>query len=399
MAELTSATFTFNPTFTFTDEQGQLRSAVRKFCVDNFDEPTVRRLMESEPTFDAKVWARLGGELGVLGLSVPEADGGVGGSLIDQAIAVEELGAALACGPMFGTVFLAIPALVAASSGDVRDAVLGDLVEGRRTAAFAVADRAGAFDPAGVTVTAAGTGAQTTLSGTLERVVDATAADDLLVAATSPDGVALYVVDAAGAGVQRTGLVTLDLTRPQANVVLTDAPARLVAGPDEAARVIEHALQVGSALLAIEQVGASQHLLDLAVDYAKSRLQFGRPIGSFQAVKHRLADLLVDVEHARSTAWHAVWALTDGSDDPALAASIAQAVGSAAFTRVATDTIQTLGGIGFTWEHQAHLYFKRATTDAALLGSPEQHRSRVAAMVLDTASAERAPRVADGTPA
>lgn len=387
------------PVFTFTDEQGQLRSAVRKFCADNFDEPTVRRLMESEPTFDAKVWARLGGELGVLGLSVPEADGGVGGSLIDQAVAVEELGAALACGPVFGTVFLTIPALVAASAGEVRDAVLGDLIEGRRTAAFAVADRAGGFDPADVSVTAAGSGAETTLSGTLERVVDGTAADDLLVAANGPDGVALYVVDTASAGVQRTGLVTLDLTRPQATIVLADAPARLIAGPDEATRVIEHAVAVGSALLAVEQVGASQHLLDLAVDYAKSRLQFGRPIGSFQAVKHRLADMLVDVEHARSTAWHAVWALTDGSDDPALVASIAQAVSSAAFTRVATGTIQTLGGIGFTWEHQAHLYFKRATTDAALLGSPEQHRSRVAAMVLDTASADRAPRVADGTPA
>lgn len=388
-----------SPTFTFTDEQGQLRSAVRKFCADNFDEPTVRALMESEPTFDTKVWARLGGELGVLGLSVPEADGGVGGSLVDQAVAVEELGASLACGPVFGTVFLAIPALVAASSGEVRDAVLADLVEGRRTAAFAVADRAGGFDPADVAITAAGSGTETTLSGTLERVVDGTAADDLLVAANGPDGVALYVVDAAGAGVQRTGLVTLDLTRPQATIVLTDAPARLVAGPDEATRVIEHAVAVGCALLAVEQVGAAQHLLDLAVEYAKSRLQFGRPIGSFQAVKHRLADMLVDVEHARSTAYHAVWALADGSDDPALAASIAQAVCSAAFARVATDTIQTLGGIGFTWEHQAHLYFKRATTDAALLGSPEQHRSRVAAMVLDTASADRAPRVADGTPA
>lgn len=398
-SDSTSATFTFTPTFTFTDEQGQLRSAVRKFCADNFDEPTVRRLMESEPTFDAKVWARLGGELGVLGLSVPESDGGVGGSLIDQAVAVEELGAALACGPLFGTVFLAIPALLAAPSGEVRDTVLGDLVEGRRTAAVAVADRAGGFDQADVTVTAAGAGAETTLSGTVDRVVDGTAADDLLVAANTPDGVALYVVDATGSGVQRTGLVTLDLTRPQATVVLTDAPARLIAGPDEATRVIEHALQIGSALLAVEQVGAAQHLLDLAVEYAKSRLQFGRPIGSFQAVKHRLADLLVDVEHARSTAYHAVWALTDGSDDPALAASIAQAVCSAAFARVATDAIQTLGGIGFTWEHQAHLYFKRATTDAALLGSPEQHRSRVATMVLDTASAEHPPRVADGTPA
>ena len=132
--------------FTFTDEQNQLRAAVRKFCAENFDEQSVRRLMESDPPFDPKVWTRLGSELGVLGLSVPEADGGVGGTLVDQAVAVEELGASLACGPVFGTVFLAIPALVAASSGQVRDELLAELVEGRRTAAFVVADRAGALD-------------------------------------------------------------------------------------------------------------------------------------------------------------------------------------------------------------------------------------------------------------
>jgi alkylation response protein AidB-like acyl-CoA dehydrogenase len=381
--------------FRFTEEQGELRAAVRKFGAENFDEATVRRLMESDPTFDAKVWARLGGELGVLGLSVPESDGGVGGTLVDQAVAVEELGALLACGPLFGTVYLAIPALVAASSGPARDELLNELVEGRRTAAFAVPDRAGAFDAADVTVTASGE----TLSGTVERVVDAGAADELLVAAETPDGVELFAVDATGQGVARTPLVTLDLTRPQANVEFTEAPARLIADAGEAQRVIEHALQVGAALLAVEQVGAAQHLLDLSVEYAKSRLQFGRPIGSFQAVKHRLADVLVDVEHARSTAYHAVWALTDGSDDPTLATSIAQAVCSAALSHVATDTIQVHGGIGFTWEHQAHLYFKRAATDAALLGNAEQHRDRVAAAVLDGAVAEREPRVANGTPA
>ena len=186
--------------FTFTDEQRQLRAAVKKFCAENFDEQTVRRLMESDPPFDAGVWTRLGTELGVLGLSVPEAEGGVGGSLVDQAVAVEELGAALACGPVFGTVFLAIPALVAASSGPVRDGLLPELVEGRRTAAFAVADRAGAFDPSAVSVTASQTGEEWTLTGTVERVVDGGAADDLLVAADGPDGVALYVIDAAWQG-------------------------------------------------------------------------------------------------------------------------------------------------------------------------------------------------------
>ncbi len=380
------AEFVFNP------EQAQLRSAVRKFAGEQAGEQAARAVMESDPPFDPKVWGRLGAELGVLGLSVPEADGGAGGTLVDQAIAVEELGAALACGPLFGTVYLSIPALVAAS-GPVRDELLPDLVEGRRTAAFAVPDRAGAFDPAAVTVTATDSGA---LTGAAARVVDGGAADVLLVAATGPGGLALYAVDSAGAGVTRSPLATLDLTRPQAAVEFTSAPGTLVAGPDAAERVITHALHVGAALMAAEQVGAAQHLLDLAVDYAKTRLQFGRPIGSFQAVKHKLADMLVDLEHARSAAYHAVWALTDGTDDPAVATSIAQAVASAAFSRIARDTIQVLGGIGFTWEHQAHLYFKRASTDAALLGSAEQHRTRVAELVLDTAEADRAPWVATG---
>ncbi|MGV0688259.1 acyl-CoA dehydrogenase family protein [Mycolicibacterium thermoresistibile] len=385
-----------SPTFTFTEEQQQLRAAVRRFCTEHFDEQTVRRLMESEPRFDPKVWARLGAELGVLGMSVPEADGGVGGTLVDQAVAVEEFGAALACGPFFGTVYLAVPALAAASAGPVRDELLGPLLEGARTAAVILADRAGVFDPTAVTVTTDGA----TLTGTASQVVDADAADDLLVAADGPDGVGLYAVDATGPGVTRTPLVTMDLTRPQAAVRFSGAPARLVAEPGTAERVITRALQVGAALLAVEQVGAAQHLLDLSVDYAKSRLQFGRPIGSFQAVKHRLADMLVDVEHARSTAYHAVWALADPAgelDDPALATGIAQAVCSAAFSRVAADTIQVHGGIGFTWEHSAHLYYKRAATDAALLGTAEQHRDRVAALALDTASPDRVPRVATGS--
>lgn len=379
--------------FAFTDEQTQLRTAVRKFCAENFGEQTVRTLMESEPRFDPKVWARLGTELGVLGLAVPEADGGAGGTLVDQAVAVEELGAWLACGPVFGTVLLAIPALVAASAGPVRDELLGALAEGTRTAAFAVPDHAGAFDPAGVNVSVAEYG---TLTGTVERVVDGGAGDVLLVAASGPDGIGLYAVEAASPGVQRTPLVTLDLTRPQATIALTAAPAQVVAASDEADRVIAHAFQVASALLAAEQVGAAQHLLDLSVEYAKSRLQFGRQIGSFQAVKHRLADCLVDLEHARSAMYHAAWALTDGTDDPALAASIAQATASAAFAKIAADTIQVHGGIGFTWEHQAHLYFKRATTDAALLGSAEAHRSRVAELVLDDIPADRVPWVATG---
>ena len=380
--------------YKFTEEQGQLRDAVRKFSADHFAEDKIRALMDSDTPFDPKVWARLGAELGVLGLSVPEADGGVGGTLVDQAVAIEEIGARLGSGPLFGTVYLAIPALVAAPSGSTRDELLGDLVEGRRTAAVALVDRAGVFDADAVSVTAEGDA----VSGTVKQVVDGGTADVLLVAARGSDGVGLYAVDATADGVERTSLATLDLTRSEANVTFTKAPATLIVGPDESARVLDHALQVAAALLAVEQVGAAQHLLDLSVEYAKTRLQFGRPIGSFQGVKHRLANLLVDVEHARSTAYHAIWALTDGSDDAALATSIAQAVCSAALSHVATDTIQVHGGIGFTWEHQAHLYYKRAYTDAALLGSAEQHRARVAEYVLDVAPDRDAPRVATGIP-
>ena len=370
--------------FLFTAEQQELRAAVRRFCAQHFDEATVRTLMESEPRFDRDVWRRLGTELGVLGMAVPESDGGAGGSLVDQAVAVEEFGAALACGPLFGTVYLAIPALVACPVGPVRDALLTALTAGERTAAF---DSRPLAETGG------------RISGTAARVVDADAADVLLVAADGAGVRGVYAVDLNGPGVHRHPLVTMDLTRPQADVVLDAAPAELLAGPQEADRVVGHALQVGAALLAVEQVGAAQHLMDLSVDYATSRLQFGRQIGSFQAVKHKLADMLVDLEHARSAAYHAVWALADGSDDPELAAGIAQAVCSAAFSRIAADTIQVHGGIGFTWEHQAQLYFKRAATDAALLGSAEQHRSRVAELVLDHAVAHPgAVSVATGRP-
>ncbi|MHA6793998.1 acyl-CoA dehydrogenase family protein [Pseudonocardia bannensis] len=372
-------------TFVFSPEQQDLRRAVRQFCAEFSDEATVRRLMESPAGYDPKTWSRLGAELGVLGLAVPTEYGGADGGLVDQAVVVEEFGAALLCGPVFGTVALAIPALVALSGDEAKADLLPALVEGARTAALAAPERAGRFDPAAVTVAATPAGESWTLTGRVAQVVDATAADLLLVAATGPDGAALFAVEGTAQGVLREPLSTLDLTRQQAALRLEKVPARLLAGAGEAERVIGHAFDVGAVLLAAEQVGGAQHLLDLSVEYAKGRLQFGRPIGSFQAVKHRLADMLVAVEHARSTAYHAAWALQDGTDDPALAASIAQATCSQAYYRVAADTVQVHGGIGFTWEHRAHLYYKRAVTDAALLGSAEAHRERIAALVLDTA--------------
>ncbi len=372
--------------YLYTAEQQDLRSAVRQFCADRFDEATVRRLMESDTGHDAALWARLGGELGVLGLAVPEERGGAGGGIVDQAVVAEEFGAALVPGPVLGTVGLAVPALLA--TGD--DELLPALVAGERTATLAVA--ADALSPGDATVTADGH----RLTGEIAQVVDGTA-DVLLVPVRTPDGIALYATD----GGERTPLSTLDRTRRQARVRFDATPARLLAEGADAERAITAALRVGGALLAAEQVGGAQRMLDLTVAYAGTRLQFGRPIGSFQAVKHRCADMFVLVEHARSTAQHAAWALQDGpdhnGDDPGLAVAIAQASCSEAYQRVTLDAVQLHGGIGFTWEHPAHLYLKRAVSDAALLGSAAAHRERIAARVLDGAVATGSPAVATGT--
>ncbi|MEU9063637.1 acyl-CoA dehydrogenase family protein [Streptomyces sp. NPDC048430] len=369
--------------FVFTPEQQDLRAAVRKFCADTVPEDIVRTLMDSPTGHSAEVWARLGGELGVLGLAVPEALGGAGGGYVDQAAVFEEFGAALVPGPVFGTVALAIPALLALGG----DELLADLVEGTRSAGFAVPDRTGRFDAALITVTASG-GAVT---GAVAQVVDG-GADVLLVAARDGDTIGLY---ATGGG-SRTPLSTLDQTRRQAAVRFDATPARLLASGADAERAITHALHVGGALLAAEQVGGAQRLIDATVAYAKTRLQFGRPIGSFQAVKHTCADMFVRVEHARSVAYHAAWALQEGTDDADLAVSIAQATCSEAFRSVAMDTVQMHGGIGFTWEHPTHLYLKRAVTDSVLLGSAAAHREHIAAAVLDQAQANGVLAVAAG---
>ncbi|MDN5917024.1 MAG: acyl-CoA/acyl-ACP dehydrogenase [Pseudonocardia sp.] len=386
--------------FDFSTEQDELRTGLRRFCERQSDEATVRRLMESDAGYDRALWGRLGSELGALGLAVPDDLGGAGAGLVDQAIAVEELGAALFCGPLLGTVGLAIPALVAAPAGPVRDELLPALAEGTRTAAF-VGPLFAPYDPAATTVAAGGSGhhigagERITVSGIVEQVPDGGAADVLLVVASGREGPVLVAVDAADARVSVRG--SLDLTRRHARVGLDGAQGRVVASGADADRAIRHAYAVAGVLLAAEQVGVAQHLLDVTVGYAKERLQFGRPIGSFQAVKHRCADMLVALEHARSTAYHAAWAVSDPSlDDPELAVAIAQSTCSEACYRIAADAIQMHGGIGFTWEHPAHLYYKRAVADAALLGSAEAYREVVAVRVLDSLGDVRAPTVATG---
>jgi alkylation response protein AidB-like acyl-CoA dehydrogenase len=362
------------PGYAATVEQEELRESLRKFLASTTPERVVRKLVDTSGGFDRATWIRLGSEIGAFGLAVPEDLGGAGAGLVEQAIACEEFGRSLLPGPVFGTVDLAIP-LLSALGGDE---VLPSLIRGQSTAAVALPCSGAQFDAPSIRVAESGG----LLVGELPQVVDGDA-DWLVVAAERSEGFGLFLVDAA----DRVRLPTLDQTRRQARVSFDGVETRLLSTGVEALQAVERALCVGTALLAAEQVGGAQRLLDMSVEYAATRSQFGRRIGSFQAIKHRCADMLVLVEHARSAAYHAVGSLQTGTDNPRLVASIAKATCSQAFLSVANSAIQIHGGIGFTWEHPAHLYLKRAVTNAALLGNADEHLDRIASLVIDRSNA------------
>lgn len=353
--------------FAFTDEQLELRRSARRFLDQHAPLPRVRAAMQTERGWDPELWLRIG-ELGWPALIVPEDYGGLGFGAVELAALVEELGRALLCAPLFSTVCLATHALVHAGADDHKRAYLPRIAAGELTATVALTD---GDSPA----RARRAGDGYALTGTKRFVIDGHTAELLLVAAELDGERALFAVDAAAPGVARTWLPTMDQTRKQAAVELRDARADRLPG---AWSDVEHALRLAWIALAAEQVGGAEACLAMAVDYAKTRHQFGRPIGSFQAIKHKCADMLLRVESARSAAY-GVACLADAGDPelPALA-SAARAYCSDAFFRCAAENIQIHGGIGFTWEHDAHLYFKRARASAALFGDAAHHRERVA---------------------
>lgn len=358
------------PGYALTVEQEDLRETLRRFLASTTPESQVRALVDTSSGFDRATWSRLGAELGVLGLSVAENLGGSGAGLVEQAIACEEFGRNLFPGPVFGTINLAIPLLSALED----DTVLPSVINGERTATVAFPHSSPVMDLPALTVSQF----DGVLNGQMAQVVDG-ATDVLIVAAKCSDDFGLYLVEDA----DRVELPTLDQTRRQSRVILDDVRGIELATGSDATRAIETALCAGTALLAAEQVGGAQRLLELCVEYAGTRWQFGRKIGSFQAIKHRCADMLVLVEHARSAAYHAVGSLQTGADDAQLVTSMAKAICSQAFLSIANSAIQIHGGLGFTWEHPAHLYLKRAVTDAALLGSADVHLDRIASIILD----------------
>ena len=363
--------------FAFSPEQEEFRASLRRFLADKSPAAEVRRLMETDAGYDPVVWKQLADQLGLQGLAIPEEYGGAGATLVELGIAFEEMGRVLLCAPFFAAVGLAAQALLTAGDDHAKREYLPRIADGSLLATVAVTEPDGRWDLAAVRTAAVPDGGVFLLDGTKMFVVDGHIAQLLLVVARTDDGLGLFAVDALDAGVVRTPLPTLDMTRKLARVELSRVPARRVSGPGDATAALSRALDLALVALTAEQVGGAQRCLDMAADYAKIRMQFGRPIGSFQAIKHKCAEMLLEVESAKSAAYHAAGsAATSTSDELGVAAAIAKAYCSDAYFHVAAETIQVHGGIGVTWEHDAHLYFRRAKSSQLMLGDEHYHRER-----------------------
>jgi alkylation response protein AidB-like acyl-CoA dehydrogenase len=352
------------------EEHESFRRSVRAFVEAKAPSAEVRRLIDSPAGYDDATWRLMSEQLGLPALAIPDQYGGSGGGMLEVTIAMTELGRALLTTPYLSTAVIA-PALLL--SGGV-DAPAGDLLQriadGSATIAVALAQ------DGDVLVEASAAGDGWVLNGRVDCVIDGAQADVLLVPARAADGVRLFSVPGDAAGVTRTALATLDQTRRQAVIELDRAAGASIGAVDDAA--LEHAADIGAIAIAAEQLGGAERCLEMATAYAKLRQQFGRAIGSFQAVKHMCADMLIEVESARSTVLYAAWVADREPELLPEAASLAKARASDAFSKIAATNIQVHGGIGFTWEHDAHLYYRRANSSALLFGDARRHRQRLA---------------------
>jgi alkylation response protein AidB-like acyl-CoA dehydrogenase len=372
--------------FAFSEEQDQLRDAVRRFMEAKSPSTEVRRLMDSDVGYDPAVWSQMANELGLQSLHIPEEYGGQGFTWVELGIVLEEMGRALLCAPYFSTVVLAANAIMNAGTPEEQGDLLPGIASGETIAALAITEPNGRWDATGIDVTAQGSGDSYTLDGTKSYVIDGHIANLIVVAARAAgsdgtDGVGLFAVDGDVAGLTRTQLATLDQTRKQAKLDFAGVPARPLGDATNGWPAVEKTLQHASVGLCNEMVGGAQKVLDMSVEYAKVRVQFGRPIGSFQAIKHKCADMLLEVESAKSAAYYAAGVAAEDSDELPVIASLAKAYCSDAYFHASAENIQIHGGIGFTWEHDAHLYFKRAKSSEVLLGDATYHRELLAELI------------------
>jgi len=377
------------PNLTYTEAETELRAVVRAVLQDQADWSAVLARTESGETYDSRLWRTLAAEVGCAGLLVPESCGGAGASYREAAVVAEELGRAVAPVPYLGSAVLATAALLSLlDSGPDAEQVpelLVGLAAGTTTAALAVpfATMPGSRVEPSVRVGPPQAGDVTggyRLSGSAPGLADALPADLLLVPA---DGVpyGLYAVPAAAAGVSLAPVVSLDMTRQLADLTLADVPATRIAAGADAERAVAVALQAGAAMLAAEQIGLAERALEITLAYVKQRHQFARPVGSFQAIKHRLADLWVAVTQARAASRYAAACLAQADPDTPVAVALAKAACSDAAVKAGQEMVQLHGGIGFTWEHPAHLYLKRAKSSSIGLGTADRHRGTLAGLV------------------
>ena len=380
--------------FSFTEDQQMIRDAAREFLAGNAGVAHARKLMGTPLAHDADLWRGIV-EQGWTGIALPESAGGSGLGMVELALVLEETGRGLYGGPFLASAGFAAQMLLEAPPAAARDALLARIADGSAIAALAVTGDSGAAGTAAVEAELADGPSGPVLCGHASFVLNGPVADVFVVVArdlrAGRNGSAVVVVEAGAAGLEVQPLTAMDLTRRYARLVFTDAaPVAVVADGSGADGAVARGLQVAQVALAAEQLGAMQAVFDLARDYVGQRVQFGRKIGSFQAIKHRLADMMVVLEAARSAVYYAACVVDEhrsGEGGAAAAAELAEAAAmvkvhcSAGFHDIAGNAIQLHGGIGFTWEYDAHLFFKRARATLNLLGSPQHHRERLAQLM------------------
>jgi alkylation response protein AidB-like acyl-CoA dehydrogenase len=368
--------------FSFTDEQQEFRSVLRRFLEDRSPTSEVRRLMATDEGRDAEVWRSLSRDLGLTAIHIPEAYGGQGFGISELAIAVEEMGRALLCAPYFASTVLAATAILKAGTDEQKRVLLPDIAAGETIASFAFTEENGRWDAGGVVATATRVEGKYRLDGVKSFVLDGHSANLIVVLARRPgteaaDGLSIFVVRADAAGLQRRRLDSTDQTRKLARLTFSGVEAELLGEEGAASVALQETLDIAAICLANEMVGGAERLRESAVEFANMRVQFGRAIASFQSLKHKAADMLLDVELAKSAAYYAAAAADEGDEELPALASLAKAAASEAYMQTAIHTVQIHGGIGFTWDNDTHLWFKRAKSSEVFLGGPAYHRERL----------------------
>ncbi|MGH8383490.1 acyl-CoA dehydrogenase family protein [Pseudomonas sp.] len=384
--------------FAFNDEQEMIRTSAEGFLADVSDCAAVRAAMSSDRGYDQALWQRLCSEMYWPAIHIPEAYGGLGLGFVELSILLEQMGRRLFCSPFFATACLATPALLLAADERQKNTWLPRIAQGSVTATLAFT-RGSGWGAEDIQATVSSEGEGFVLDGCFGQVIDGDSADLLIVAARTPGsegeaGISLFVVEADSAGIDRQWLPTMDQTRRLARVHFNRVylrPEALLAQAGNGWQALQQVLQLACIGLAAEQTGGAQQVLDLSVAYMQERQQFGRPIASFQALKHRAADMMLQVECARSASYYAACVAQEVLDPQGdqqvaeqlpLAAALAKAQCSQTYFHCAAESIQLHGGVGFTWEYDPHLYFKRARASESYLGAPAWHLQQIATAII-----------------